>query len=55
MSPLTGHKPPLFKRNQVRGFNIRRWVQEHRKRVPVLLESIAKLVNAGKLTAAYTE
>ncbi|KAL6781389.1 hypothetical protein ACKKBG_A10960 [Auxenochlorella protothecoides x Auxenochlorella symbiontica] len=45
----------VFQGIQVRGFNIRRWVQEHRKRVPVLLESIAKLVNAGKLTAAYTE
>ena len=52
-----GPRPPQSSPTtlQVKGFNIRRWVQEHKKKVPALLESIAKLVSAGKLNTAYTE
>lgn len=30
-------------------------MREHRKKVPALLESVARLVSAGKLSLAYTE
>lgn len=45
----------VFKGLKVRGFNTRRWMQSNRKKVGPLLESLAKLVNAGKLAAAVTE
>ncbi|KAI7836141.1 hypothetical protein COHA_009971 [Chlorella ohadii] len=45
----------VFQGVQVKGFNVRRWMKEHKKRVPALLESIGKLVSAGKLTTTYTE
>lgn len=34
---------------------MRRWMKDHKKRIPALLESIGKLVSAGKLTTTYTE
>ena len=40
---------------QVKGFNVRRWVRDNKKKLPALLESMAKLVNAGKLRAEFTE
>jgi trans-2-enoyl-CoA reductase len=40
---------------QVRGFNVRRWMRENKKKLPTVLESLAKLVNAGKLQAQCTE
>lgn len=40
---------------QVRGFNVRTWMRDHRKKLPALVESLGKLVAAGKLQAAYTE
>ena len=43
--------PPL----QVKGFNVRRWMREQRKRLPAVLEALGKLVAAGKLQAACTE
>jgi trans-2-enoyl-CoA reductase len=58
---MTG-KPALFSWHQwvfqgvqVRGFNVRRWMKENKKRLPSVLESVAKLVNAGKLQATFTE
>ncbi|PRW34018.1 trans-2-enoyl- reductase [Chlorella sorokiniana] len=45
----------VFQGVQVKGFNVRRWMKEHKKRIPALLESIGKLVSAGKLTTTYTE
>lgn len=47
--------PPTPRRAQVKGFNVRRWMKDHAKKVPALLEQLAKLVNAGKLQAAFTE
>ncbi len=40
---------------QVKGFNVRNWMRENKKKIPPMLESLAKLVNANKLQAAYTE
>lgn len=40
---------------QVKGFNVRSWMQANKKKIPAMLESLAKLVNADKLRAAYTE
>ena len=40
---------------QVKGFNVRRYMRDNKKRIPNMLEAISKLVSAGKLTAAYTE
>ncbi len=40
---------------QVKGFNVRSWMRDNKKKIPAMLESLGKLVNAGKLQAAYTE
>ena len=40
---------------QVKGFNVRRWMKDSKKKLPAMLESVAKLVNAGKLQATFTE
>ncbi|PSC70227.1 trans-2-enoyl-reductase [Micractinium conductrix] len=45
----------VFQGVQVKGFNVRRWVRDNKKKLPALLESMAKLVNAGKLRAEFTE
>jgi len=45
----------VFRDLKVQGFNLRRWMQNNKKKVPAMLETLAKLVNADKLTIAYTE
>ena len=40
---------------QVKGFNLRRWMGKNRKRVPPMLDAIAKLINGDRLRIAYTE
>lgn len=40
---------------RVFGFNLSRWMKTNKKRVPGMLEALAKLVNADKLTVNYTE
>jgi len=45
----------VFKELKVVGFNLRRWMNTHKKRVPPMLETLAKLVNADKLRINYTE
>jgi len=37
------------------GFNLRRWMNQNKKKVPSMLEALAKLVNADKLVINYTE
>ncbi len=34
---------------------MRSWMRDHKKKIPAMLEALGKLVNAGKLLAAYTE
>ena len=55
-------KPPSFpwqywvgKGLKVEGFNLRRWMKEKKRRVPAMMESLAKLVNADKLRINFTE
>ncbi|EFN52133.1 hypothetical protein CHLNCDRAFT_27061 [Chlorella variabilis] len=45
----------VFQGIQVKGFNVRRWMKDSKKKLPAMLESVAKLVNAGKLQATFTE
>ena len=58
---LSGKSPPfswhqwVFQGLSVRGFNARRWMADNRKRLPAVLDSLAKLVAAGKLRAEVTE
>ncbi|KAK9836271.1 hypothetical protein WJX81_001311 [Elliptochloris bilobata] len=58
---LSSHPPELpwqawvHHGQQVRGFNLRKWVGANRKRVPAVLASLGKLVAAGKLQIAMTE
>lgn len=42
---------------QVKGFNLRRWmnIAKNRKRVAPMLDALSKLVSADKLGVAYTE
>ena len=40
---------------KVEGFNLRRWMKEKKRRVPAMMESLAKLVNADKLRINFTE
>merc|ERR1712196_678834 len=40
---------------QCRGFNLRRWMNSHRKEIPAMLLSLAKLVNNDRLSINYTE
>lgn len=40
---------------QVKGFNVRRWMKENKKKLPAVLESLGKLMSAGKLRAEFTE
>ncbi len=37
------------------GFNLRRWMSTNKKRIPPMLETLAKLVNADKLRVNFTE
>ena len=58
---MTGRAPTfpwhywVAKNLQVCGFSLRRWMKEKKKRVPTMMESLAKLVNADKLRVNYTE
>lgn len=45
----------LFGGLKASGFNLTAWMKANRKKVPALVESLAKLVNAGKLSASVTE
>ena len=54
-SPQWNWRTWVFESIGVSGFNVRKWMKEKKKKVPALLESIAKLVNAGKLQATFTE
>jgi trans-2-enoyl-CoA reductase len=45
----------VFRDLKVQGFNLRRWMGGNKKKVPAMLETLAKLVNADKLTINYTE
>ena len=38
-----------------RGFNLRRWMDAHRKEIPAMLLSLAKLVNNDRLSVNFTE
>ena len=55
-------KPPqfvwaqwVFKDLSVRGFNLRHWMSTNKKKIPLMLETLAKLVNADKLRLDFTE
>ena len=39
----------------VKGFSLRQWMSANKKKVPKMMETIAKLVNADKLRVEYTE
>ena len=39
----------------VRGFSLRRWMTEHKKKTPKMMTTVAKLVNADKLKIDFTE
>ncbi|KAL4435235.1 hypothetical protein ABPG77_001917 [Micractinium sp. CCAP 211/92] len=45
----------VFQGIQVKGFNVRRWMKENKKKLPAVLESLGKLMSAGKLRAEFTE
>jgi trans-2-enoyl-CoA reductase len=45
----------VFKQMQVNGFNLRLWMKNNKKKIPPMMEAIAKLVNADKLRVTYTE
>jgi trans-2-enoyl-CoA reductase len=54
-SPALSWRSWVFQGLSVRGFNARAWMRDHRARLPALLESLGRLVAAGKLGAAVTE
>jgi len=39
----------------VRGFSLRNWMKENKKKTPKMMETLAKLVNANKIVVEYTE
>ena len=45
----------VFKQMQVNGFNLRTWMKNNKKKIPQMMEALAKLVNADKLRVTYTE
>ncbi|KAK9829388.1 hypothetical protein WJX72_005534 [[Myrmecia] bisecta] len=45
----------VFRDLQVKGYNLSTWLTKNRKKIRPMVEALAKLVNAGKLTVAYTE
>lgn len=55
INPQWNWKSWIFQGLKVRGFNTRRWMSENKKKVPALIDSLSKLVCAGKLTVAVTE
>ncbi|GAB4823140.1 hypothetical protein N2152v2_010186 [Parachlorella kessleri] len=54
-SPQWSWQSWVFQNIQVKGFNIRNWMRDNKKKIGPMLESLGKLVKAGKLQAAYTE
>lgn len=54
-SPQWNWKTWVFNNLRVRGFNARKWMNENKKKIPNLVETIGKLVSSGKLAAAVTE
>jgi D-arabinose 1-dehydrogenase-like Zn-dependent alcohol dehydrogenase len=55
VAPQWGWRTWVFRGLKVRGFNARRWMMDNRKKLPSLIESLSKLVSAGKIAAAVTE
>eukprot|EP00899_Mesostigma_viride_P018506 jgi/Mesvir1/26657/Mv20446-RA.1 len=45
----------LGKDLKVQGFALRRWMKENKKRVPLMFETLAKLVHADKIKLNFTE
>lgn len=39
----------------VRGFSLRNWMKENKKKTPKMMETLAKLVNANKIEVEFTE
>mmetsp|Transcript_35182 Transcript_35182/g.56528 ORF Transcript_35182/g.56528 Transcript_35182/m.56528 type:complete len:94 (-) Transcript_35182:551-832(-) len=39
----------------VKGFSLRQWMSANKKKVPKMMETLAKLVNADKLRVEFTE
>lgn len=54
-SPQWNWRTWVFQSIKVSGFNARRWMKENKKKIPVVMESIAKLIKAGKIQASFTE
>lgn len=55
VSPQWDWRRWVFQGLRVRGFNARQWMVENKKKLTALVDSLAKLVVAGKLAAAVTE
>ena len=57
IAPQWGWRTWVFRGLRVKGFNARRWMSmpENKKKLPGLVETLSKLVGAGKLAAAVTE
>ena len=57
VAPQWGWRSWVFRNLKVRGFNARRWMssKENQKKLPRLIETLSKLVSAGKLAASVTE
>lgn len=47
--------PCAVRAAQVKGFNVRSWMRDNRKKIPAMLEALGKLVAADKLSVRYTE
>ena len=54
-SPQWNWKTWVFHGLKVQGFNARRWMSENKSKMNKLVETLGKLVSAGKLAAAVTE
>lgn len=54
-APLFPWAQWVFKDLTVRGFNLRKWQTTNRKKIPLMLETLSKLVNANKLRIDFTE
>ena len=45
----------VFRELNVTGFNLRKWFQENKVKIPAMIQSLAKLVNNDRLKINYTE
>ena len=45
----------VFRELNVSGFNLRKWFQEHKKKIPAMILSLGKLVTGDRLKLNYTE